>query len=275
MNPHAVRSISPVTLIKSLKDNRSLIFSLIKREVVGRYRGSAMGLLWSFFNPVLMLAVYTFVFSVVFKARWAGGSDSKTEFALVLFAGLMVFNLFSECINRAPSLILNNTNYVKKVIFPLEILPVVALGSAVFHFFISLIVWVVFYLVFFGLPSFSILELFLVILPLVLVIVGLSWVLASLGVYLRDVSQIIGVVTTVLMFLSPIFYPVVSLPEEYRPFMELNPITFVVEQARDVMIWSKDLDWSGWGFQMLFSMLVAWLGFAWFQKTRKGFADVL
>lgn len=275
MNPHAVRSISPVTLIKSLRDNRSLIFSLIKREVVGRYRGSAMGLLWSFFNPVLMLAVYTFVFSVVFKARWAGGSDSKTEFALVLFAGLMVFNLFSECINRAPSLILNNTNYVKKVIFPLEILPVVALGSAIFHFFISLIVWVVFYLVFFGLPNFSIFELFLVILPLVLVIVGLSWVLASLGVYLRDVSQIIGVVTTVLMFLSPIFYPVISLPEEYRPFMELNPITFVVEQARDVMIWSKGLDWSGWAFQMLFSMLVAWLGFAWFQKTRKGFADVL
>jgi len=234
-----------------------------------------MGLLWSFFNPVLMLAVYTFVFSVVFKARWAGGSDSKTEFALVLFAGLIVFNLFSECINRAPSLILNNANYVKKVIFPLEILPVVALGSAMFHFFISLIVWVVFYLLFFGLPDFFIFDLFLVILPLALVIVGLSWILASLGVYLRDVSQIIGVVTTVLMFLSPIFYPVVSLPEEYRPFMELNPITFVVEQARDVMIWSKDLDWSGWAFQMLFSTLVAWLGFAWFQKTRKGFADVL
>ena len=275
VNPHAVRSISPVTLVKSLRENRSLIFSLIKREVVGRYRGSAMGILWSFFNPVLMLAVYTFVFSVVFKARWAGGSDSKTEFALVLFAGLIVFNLFSECINRAPSLILNNANYVKKVIFPLEILPVVALGSAMFHFFISLIVWVVFYLLFFGLPDFFIFDLFLVILPLALVIVGLSWILASLGVYLRDVSQIIGVVTTVLMFLSPIFYPVVSLPEEYRPFMELNPITFVVEQARDVMIWSKDLDWSGWAFQMLFSTLVAWLGFAWFQKTRKGFADVL
>jgi len=128
---------------------------------------------------------------------------------------------------------------------------------------------------FFGLPDFFIFDLFLVILPLALVIVGLSWILASLGVYLRDVSQIIGVVTTVLMFLSPIFYPVVSLPEEYRPFMELNPITFVVEQARDVMIWSKDLDWSGWAFQMLFSTLVAWLGFAWFQKTRKGFADVL
>lgn len=264
-----------MTLIKSLRNNRSLVFSLIKREVVGRYRGSVMGLLWSFFNPVLMLAVYTFVFSVVFKARWAGGSDSKTEFALVLFAGLMVFNLFSECINRAPSLIVNNANYVKKVIFPLEILPVVALGSAVFHFFISLIVWVVFYLIFFGFPGFSIFELFLVILPLVLVIMGLSWILASLGVYLRDVSQIIGVVTTVLMFLSPIFYPVVSLPEEYRPFMELNPITFVVEQARDVMIWSKDLNWSRWAFQMIFSMLVAWLGFAWFQKTRKGFADVL
>ena len=183
-----------------------------------------MGLLWSFFNPVLMLAVYTFVFSVVFKARWAGGSDSKTEFALVLFAGLLVFNLFAECVNRAPGLILSNVNYVKKVIFPLEILPVVALGSAGFHFLISLVVWSIFYLLFFGIPPATILLLPLILIPLVLITLGISWLLASLGVYLRDVSQIIGVVTTVLMFLSPIFYPIVALPEEYRPFHANQPV---------------------------------------------------
>lgn len=255
--------------------NRSLIFNLAKRDVVGRYRGSAMGLLWSFFNPILMLAVYTFVFSVVFKARWAGGSGSKTEFALVLFAGLLVFNLFAECLNRAPGLILGNVNYVKKVIFPLEILPLVALGSAAFHFLISLAVWLVFYLMFFGTPSLSILQLPLVILPLVLLTLGLSWFLASLGVYLRDVAQIIGVVTTVLMFLSPIFYPIVALPEEYRPFMQVSPLTFVVEQARDTMIWGKNIDWETWWVFTGLSTLVAWSGFAWFQKTRKGFADVL
>lgn len=275
LNPHATRSISPFFLLRSLRANRSLIYSLIKRDVVGRYRGSAMGLLWSFFNPLLMLAVYTFVFSVVFQARWAGGSGSKTEFALVLFAGLLVFNLFSECLNKAPGLILGNVNYVKKVIFPLEILPIVALGSAAFHFLISLVVWLIFYLMFFGTPSPTILQLPLVVLPLVLMTLGLSWFLASLGVYLRDVAQIVGIVTTVLMFLSPIFYPITALPEEYRAFMHISPLTFVVEQARDTMIWGKSIDWVVWYAYTSISTIVAWLGFAWFQKTRKGFADVL
>jgi lipopolysaccharide transport system permease protein len=275
MNPHAIRSISPLVLLRSIKANRSLIYDLVKRDVVGRYRGSVMGLLWSFFNPVLMLAVYTFVFSVVFKARWTGGSDSKTEFALVLFAGLMVFNLFSECVNRAPSLILSNVNYVKKVIFPLEILPIVAFGSTAFHFMISLFVWLIFYLAFFGIPPVTIIQLPLVMIPLVLMTMGFAWLLASLGVYLRDVAQIIGVITTVLMFLSPIFYPIAALPEEYRFFMQISPLTNVIEQAREVMIWGKGIDWMSWFGQFLLSTMVAWLGFAWFQKTRKGFADVL
>ena len=222
-----------------------------------------------------MLAVYTFVFSVVFKARWAGGSDSKTEFALVLFAGLMVFNLFSECVNRAPGLVLGNVNYVKKVVFPLEILPVVALGFAAFHLLVNLLVWLVFYLIFFGMPRATIVLLPAVLLPLGLMTLGFSWLLASLGVDLRDVTQIIGVVTTVLMFLSPIFYPVVALPAQYRPFMQISPLTIVVEQSRDLMIWGKNLDWSAWVMNLLFSSLIAWLGFAWFQKTRKGFSDVL
>jgi lipopolysaccharide transport system permease protein len=248
---------------------------LIKREVVGRYRGSVMGLMWSFFNPVLMLAVYTFVFSVVFKARWMGGSDSKTEFALVLFAGLMVFNLFAECVNRAPSLILGNVNYVKKVIFPLELLPVIAFGSAAFHFLVSLLVWLIFFSIFFGTPASTIFWLPLVLIPLVLSTLGLSWLLASLGVYLRDVAQMIGVLTTILMFLSPIFYPVGALPAEYHVFMNINPLTFVVEQARDVMIFGRPMNGLSWLVQLVFSSLFAWLGFAWFQKTRKGFADVL
>jgi len=234
-----------------------------------------MGLAWSFFNPVLMLAVYTFVFSVVFKARWAGGSESKTEFALVLFAGLIIYNLFAECVNRAPGLIVSNVNYVKKVIFPLEILPIVAFGSAVFHFLISVIVWLAFYLLFFGVPPATIILLPIILLPLVLLTLGISWLLASLGVYLRDVSQIIGVVTTVLMFLSPIFFPISALPEQYRPFMQLSPLTFVVEQSRAVMIWGELVNWQTWLIQVVLSINIAWLGFALFQKTRKGFADVL
>jgi lipopolysaccharide transport system permease protein len=268
-------SISPKEIVKSFWRNRSLINTLIRREVVGRYRGSVMGLLWSFFNPLLMLTVYTFVFSVVFKARWASGSESKTEFALVLFSGLMVFNLFSECINRAPSLIVSNSNYVKKVVFPLEILPIVALGSATFHLLINLLVWLVFYLLFFGIPHIAILQLPVVLIPLGMITLGLSWLLASIGVYLRDISQITGVVTTVLMFLSPIFYPIVALPIEYRAFMQISPLTIVIEQTRDLMIWGKSLDWVTWGLYFIISLIVASIGLAWFQKTRKGFADVL
>ena len=275
MNPHAAHPLSPLEMARSIVANHSLIYSLVKREVIGRYRGSVMGLMWSFFNPVLMLTVYTFVFSVIFKARWTGGGNSKTEFALVLFSGLLLFNLISECLNRAPGLILSNVNYVKKVIFPLEILPVVALGSAAFHFLISLIVWVIFYLIFFGVPHATMLLLPLILVPLILITLGLSWLLVSLGVYLRDVGQIIGVATTILMFLSPIFYPIAALPEEYRSFMQINPLTFVVEQARDVMIWGHAIDWENYALWLLISSVIAWLGFVWFQKTRKGFADVV
>lgn len=275
MNPHAERSVSPFQIVRSIISNRSLIQNLIKRDIAGRYRGSVMGLLWSFFNPVLMLAVYTIVFSVVFKARWPGGTESKTEFALVLFSGLMVFNLFAECINKAPTLILDNINYVKKVIFPLEILPVVSLGSALLQFGISFIVWVTFYLVFFGAPNPTVLLLPVVMVPLMLMTVGICWLFASLGVFMRDVGQFLGVTTTLLLFLSPIFYPLAALPEAYRPLMQMNPLTNIVEQTRAVMIWGKSIYWFDWSLQTFFSALVAWLGFAWFQKTRKGFADVL
>lgn len=269
-------SISPLELPRSLWRNRALTLALVQREVVGRYRGSIFGILWSFFNPVFMLAAYTLVFSVVFKARWGlSSSDSKIEYALILFAGLMIFNLLSECINKAPGTILSNVNFVKKVVFPLEILPVVTLGSALFHGLISLSVWLVFYVVFFGTPPLTALLFPVVVLPLVLWTLGLSWLLASLGVYLRDVSQIVGVVTTMLMFLSPIFYPVSSVPEEYQSLLLLNPLTPVIEQARDVLVWAKQPDWSLYGIYSGASLLIAWLGFAWFQKTRKGFADVL
>lgn len=268
-------SISPKELVASLWRNRGLVRALIHREVVGRYRGSVMGILWSFFNPLLMLLVYTFVFSVIFKARWSTGSDSKTEFALVLFAGLIVFNLFAECFTRAPSLVLSNVNYVKKVVFPLEVLPWVALGSALFHASVSLVVWLLAYLVLFGVPHATVLLLPLVLLPLALLTVGLTWALASLGVYLRDVSQFVGSLTTVLMFLSPIFFPVSALPEKFRQLLLLNPLTPAIEQVREVLYWGKV---PSMGMLLLYffgAALVAWLGFAWFQKTRKGFADVL
>jgi lipopolysaccharide transport system permease protein len=262
-------------MIGSLWRNRSLIRALVKREVVGRYRGSVLGILWSFFNPVFMLAVYTIVFSVVFKARWSAGSESRAEFALVLFAGMLVFNLFAECVNRAPSLILANANYVKKVIFPLEVLPWVAFGAALFHASISLFVWLIFSLFILGTPHATLLLFPLILVPLTLLIMGFTWFLASLGVFLRDVSQVVGVVTTALMFLTPIFYPVSALPENFRYLMNFNPLAFIVSQTHDLLIFGIGLDWVGYLLLTACAALVAWLGFAWFQKTRKGFADVL
>ena len=266
---------TPVDMVAGLWRHRSLIHASATREVLGRYRGSALGLLWSFFNPLFMLSVYTFVFSEVFKARWSAGSESKTEFALVLFAGLIIFNLFAECINRAPSLVLSNPNYVKKVVFPLEILPFVGLLFAGYHMLISLGVWLVAYVILFGLPQVTVLLLPLIILPFALFIMGLSWALASLGVFLRDVSQFMSLIITTLMFLSPIFYPASSLPETYRWILYANPLTPVIEMTRDVLFWGKLPNVTILGTYWLTTGFIAWLGFAWFQKTRKGFADVM
>ena len=262
-------------MIASFWRNRSLILAIIKREVIGRYRGSFLGIIWSFFHPLFLLAVFTFVFSAIFKAQWSGGSGSKTEFALVLFNGLIVFNLFAECINRAPGLILTNLNYVKKVVFPLEILPWVILGAAMFHALVSIAVWLIAYSLLFGVPHPTIFLLPLVFLPLTLLIMGLSWLLASLGVYLRDVSQFVSILTTVLLFLSPIFYPASALPDKYRPFLLLNPLMPAIEQTRNVLFWGKFPNVALFGVYLLATACIAWLGFAWFQKTRKGFADVL
>lgn len=209
---------------------------MTQREVVGRYRGSAMGLAWSFFNPVLMLVVYTFFFSVIFKSRWGTTSDDKASFAIVLFVGLILHSLLAECINRAPTLILANVNYVKKVIFPLEILPVVALASALFHSAISLLVLIIAECILIHSLPWTAILFPVVMLPLIVGSLGLAWFLSALGVYIRDISQITGVITSVLMFLSPVFYPVSNLPPQYRSWIELNPLTFIIEEGRNTLI---------------------------------------
>ena len=276
IDPHAAQPTSLVALIESLWRNRHLIVQMTRREVVGRYKGSALGLAWSFLTPILMLAVYTFVFSVVFKARWGtDGDESKTQFALVLFVGMIVHGLFAEVLNRAPGLILSNVNYVKKVVFPLDVLPVIAMGAALFHASISLAVLLIAFALFNGYLHWTVIFIPVVLLPLVILTLGVAWIFASLGVFLRDVGQTVGIITTVMLFLAPIFYPVTALPEEVRPLIMANPLTFIIEEARGVVILGRMLEWTGLGIYTLAATAVAWAGFAWFQKTRKGFADVL
>ncbi|MDO6405262.1 sugar ABC transporter permease [Pantoea phytobeneficialis] len=277
MDPHSTKSSSILVLLKSICTNRNLIFQMTKREITGRYRGSIMGLLWSFINPVLMLTVYTFVFSVVFKARWGTGSagESKTDFAVILFVGLIVHTLFAETLMRAPTLIIANVNYVKKVVFPLEILSITSLAGVVFHSLISLLVLLVAFVIFNGFVHWTIVFIPLVFFPLIIVALGFSWFLSSLGVFIRDVGQTIAIITMILMFLSPIFYPVSALPKEFQTIIMFNPLTFIIEQARNVLIWGKLPDFQGLAIYSIGAVCLMWLCFVWFQKTRKGFADVL
>ncbi|MEL7897639.1 ABC transporter permease [Vreelandella neptunia] len=276
MNPHALNTVAPRAMVVHLWRYRELIARLIKRDVLGRYKGSLLGLAWSFVTPIIMLVIYTFVFTVVFNARWGvGGEESKGVFALQLFAGLIVHGILAEVLTRSPSLILTNTNYVKKVVFPLEILPLVPLGSALFHAAVSSLVLILAQLVVLGSVPWTFWMLPLVLLPLMVLTMGISWLLASLGVFLRDIGQTMGLIATMLLFLSPIFYPISALPDNFHGVIHANPLTFIIEQARIVLLEGQLPNISGLLKYLAVSLVVAWLGFAWFQKTRKGFADVL
>lgn len=255
----------------------ALLRALIVRDITGRYRGSVLGVLWSLVTPICMLAIYSVVFGSVLSTAWSRGNEQAhfVGFAIILFAGLIVFQLFSEVVTRAPTLVLANVTYVKKVVFPLEILPVVAIGSALFQFAVSLAAFIAFRVCVTGHLAPTALLVPVVLAPLVLLILGLAWFLASLGVYVRDTSQVLGTALTGLMFVSPIFFPATVLPEWIRPWLFLNPVTLPVEQMREVLIWGRLPDFAALGVYALCAALVATLGYAWFQATRKGFADAL
>lgn len=266
---------APGSLVGSLLKNRYLIGQLTQREVVGRYRGSMFGLVWSFIHPLLMLGIYTFVFGAVFKARWGGGETSHAEFALMVFSGMIVHALFSECLNRAPLLIVSNANFVKRVVFPLDALAWSAVMAALFHAIVSVIVLIGFCAVIQGTLHWTILFVPIVLLPLVVLVVGVVWFLAALGVFLRDIAQTMAVVSTMLMFLSPMFYPVTALPAAIQPVMRLNPLTLIMEQLRTVVIAGQVPDFKALAIYSGVALVVAMFGYAWFTRMRKGFADVL
>lgn len=256
-----------------------LVLSLIRREVAGRYRGSALGILWSLLTPLFLLSVYTLVFGAIFKSRWAGPEgDAVTgtgAFAVVLFSGLIVFQVFAEVVARAPTLVTANVSYVKKIVFPLEVLPVVAVGSALFHAAVSFVVLLGFEWMFMGRVPPTALLAPLLLVPFVLLVLGLAWLLAAVGVYLRDVGQVLGPITTALMFLSPILFPASSLPEWLQGWHLVNPLTLPVEQVRDAVIFGRPPDLLPLAVYAVVAAAVAGLGYGFFAATRRGFADVL
>ncbi len=254
---------------------RTLMWQFARRDVLARYRGSLLGLGWSFLTPLLMLAVYTFVFRTVFKARWATGDSGDFEFALQVYAGLIVFTLFAEVVNRAPQLVLEQPNLVKKVVFPLEILPWVAVMAALFHALLNIVALLAAAAIASGGLPVTIIALPLVLAPFVPLLLGLGWFLASFGVFVRDVGQITTLLVSLLMFLSPVFYPVSSLPEQWQPWLRANPLTPVIEQLRRVTLEGLWPDWRQLALYLVVASVVAWAGARWFAATRKGFADVI
>ncbi len=277
MNPHYQRATGLHSAIASLWSHRRLLKDLTWREISGRYRGSWLGLTWSILQPLLMLAVYTFVFSVVFGARWSASAvpGGKFDFALFVFVGVLLHAILAEAITRSPSLVMQNANYVKKVIFPLELMPVTVVGAAAYHALIALVLLLAGVVLLGGGLHWTVLWMPALLLPLLVLSLGLAWGLAALGVFLRDTAQVTGVLASVLLFLAPVFYPVSALPEGLRAWLYLNPLTFVIEQTRDVVFagQSPDLPLLAvfWGV----ALLVAQIGYWFFQKSRSGFADVL
>lgn len=267
---------NPLAIFRNLWRYGELIQQLTRREVGQRYRGSYLGVLWSFITPLIMLVIYTFVFAVVFKARWRAEVEASTgEFALTLFAGMAAFNLFAETVSRAPTLILGVPNYVKKVVFPLEVLPVVTLGSALVNSLVTVGLVVLGALLLLQHFSPLIIVLPLVYLPLLLLSLGAGWFLASLGVYIRDIGQGIGLVVQMLFFISPVLYPVSAVPEDLRGILLVNPLTHILTWFRHVLLWNEMPDWGMWLLLVTLTGVFAMAGYAWFMRTKKGFADVL
>ncbi len=267
---------NPVAMVRHLWRQRELIRQFTRRRVLERYKGSYLGLIWSFVTPLAMLMVYTFVFSVIFKARWEGATTgSHAEFALALFAGLIAFNVFSESTLAAPGLIVNNPNYVKKVVFPLEILPVSTLGATVINSAFSVLILLIGELFVLGFIPWTVIFLPLMYLPLIFLCLGLSWFLASLGVFIRDIGPLLAVAVQILFFLTPIFYPISAIPEPFRFIIYLNPLTFIVNHFRRVILWGQPPDWVEFGLMTGAMFVAGLLGYIWFMKSKKTFADVV
>jgi lipopolysaccharide transport system permease protein len=269
------RFTRPWEIITTAWVHRGLIYRLARREVEARYKGSLLGIVWSVLLPLLMLGVYTFIFSVVLTPRWVIPPGGKGSFFLIVFAGMIWMNLFNECIGRAPTLMLGNVTYIKKVIFPVEILPFVVVLSELVNVLTSGFVLAVCYLMVLGRPFVTAWWLPVVVLPLFVLLLGLVWFISSLGIFLRDLRHIVLVILGLIPFLSPLFWPLSQFPKQVRWVIYLNPLTVILEQVRAVLFWGTGPDWFTWTVYSVIACVTAWLGLAWFRHAQTGFADVV
>jgi len=269
--------LNPLTMLRRLWAQRNLTWQMAKRDIQARFRGTWLGLLWSGLEPLLLLTIYTFVFAIVFRLQWRPGvEETRGEFALTMFCGMLLFNLFSEAVSRAPQLVVANPNYVKKVVFPVETLVISALVAAVFKMFVGYAVWLAGWVIIKGAwPNWTLVYFPLMVFPVLLTTLGVSWILASLGVFIRDIGYAIGLMLQMLFFLTPVFYRMEAVPYPYRHAMELSPLAHAIEDVRTVMMWGGQPRWGVWAATVLASALVALVGYAFFMKSKRAFADVL
>lgn len=282
----ALPLLNPMTMARDLWSHHDLINQFTKRDIRSRHKGTVLGVMWALGTPLLQLIAYTFVFSTVLSLRWErhpgeGIVDDATgggslAYAVTLFCGFVVFSMFADPVGRGPAMISNRQNFVKKVVFPLQIFPVTAVGTAIFHGLFGLVLLVLANLLFFGTVSPTAWMFPLMLLPAVLLSLGLCWTLAALGVFLRDLREIVQVlVFKVLFFMTPIFYPLELVPERFRPVLLANPLTGTVENARRSLLWGEWPNWGLWGYGMVVGVLACLLGYAFFNKSKRSFADVI
>lgn len=267
----------PAGMFAILRRHRFLITQLTRREVVGRYRGSHLGIFWSFINPVLLLCVYTVVFKYIFRAKFTGHpSEGWADFALMLFSALIIFNMFAECLSRAPTLIHVNANYVTKVVFPLEVLPLtVVLGSLV-HLFISFVPLCLAALISRNGHLHAAVFLWpLLLAPIIFWALGITWLFSALGAFLRDLSEIMLAITQILMYASAVFYPLERVPPEIARWLRLNPLTFFSEQSRNLVVWGDPMDWPAYFWVTASGAVAMVVGYKLFMRVKQAFADVI
>jgi len=270
------RHLDPLRAIRGLWQHRDLVWQLAWRELRHRYHGSVLGLAWTFLLPLLYLLVYTFVFSVIFHARWGqNGDESRLEFALALFCGLILFNIFSEAAGAAPLLVLQGENYVKKTVFPLEVLPLISLVQVLIRAGASLLILLAAILLLTDMARWTMVLLVLPVIPLLLVSLGISWFLAALGVFLRDTSHAVAILLQVLFFLTPIVYPLSAVPGKCKRLLAINPLTHLVEMGRGAVMWGQTPDWTWFVLSLGLSLAVFQAGYFFFMKSKRAFADVI
>lgn len=262
-------------MIKTIIKNRYLLGQLTKKDIELKYKDSVLGMLWSVIVPILMIVIYTFVFSVVFKPQWISETGNKFEFSLIMYCGLVSFNMLSDVMGRSSGLIAANVNYVKKVIFPLELLPVMVTLTALFNSCISLVVLVLAKLILTQSISPTLPLVIVTYIPLIIFTVGVSLILSAVSVYLKDIASVISVIITVLMYISPVFFSLESVPEKYRIICQINPMTYIIENFRNVVLYGLLPDWRYLLISLISAIVMAWLGSSIFRRAKEGFADVL